>query len=148
MGSSLHGSTGPARSLLQCRLPTWSQPPLDIHLLRCGVFHGLQVDIYSTMDLHGLQGDSLPHHGLPHHGLQGTLCSGAWSISSPSFFTDLGACRVGSRTYSHSSLWLQLHSFLFPLLKYVIPEVLPLSLMGSALASSRSSLERAGIGSI
>ena len=34
------------------------------------------------------------------------------------------------------------------LLKYVIPEVLPLSLIDSALASSRSVLEPAGIGSI
>ncbi|KAK4829372.1 hypothetical protein QYF61_003495 [Mycteria americana] len=75
--SSLHGSTGPARSLLQRRLPMRSQSPLGIHLLRQGVLHRLQVDI--CMDLHGL-----------HHGLQGNLCSGAWSTSSPSFFTDLG----------------------------------------------------------
>jgi len=33
-------------------------------------FHGLQVDIWSTVDLHGLQGDNLPHHGLQHE-LQG-----------------------------------------------------------------------------
>ncbi|KAK4830119.1 hypothetical protein QYF61_008546, partial [Mycteria americana] len=59
-----------------------------IHLLWRGVLHRLQLDICSTVDLHGLQGDSLPHHGL-HHGLQGNLCSGAWSTSSPSFFTDL-----------------------------------------------------------
>ncbi|KAK4818194.1 hypothetical protein QYF61_008578 [Mycteria americana] len=68
--------------------PTGSQPPLGIHLLWHGVLHGLQVDICSTMDLHGLQRDSLSHHGL-HHGLQGNLCSGAWSTSSPSFFTGL-----------------------------------------------------------
>jgi len=48
-----------------------------------GPFHRLQVEICSTMDLHGLQGDSLPHHGL-HHKLQGkTLCSGISSTSSP-----------------------------------------------------------------
>ncbi|KAK4810711.1 hypothetical protein QYF61_007685 [Mycteria americana] len=41
------------------------------------------------MDLHGLQGDNLHHHGL-HHRLQGNLCSGTWITSSPSFFTDLG----------------------------------------------------------
>ena len=104
--SSLHGSTGPARNLLQRGLPTGSQRPWGIPLLRCGVLHGLQVDICSTVNLHGLQGDSLPHHGLP-HGLQGNLCSGAWSTSSPSFFTDLGVCRVVSLTYSHSSLQLQ-----------------------------------------
>ena len=74
-------ATGPARSLLQHGLPTGSQPPLGIHLLQHGVLHRLQVDICSTVNLHGLQGDSLPHHGL-HHGLQGNLCSGAWSTSS------------------------------------------------------------------
>ncbi|KAK4818263.1 hypothetical protein QYF61_009968 [Mycteria americana] len=126
----------PVRSLLQHRLPTGSQPPSGIHLLQHGVLHGLQVDICSTVDLHGLQGDSLPHHGL-HHRLQGNLCSSAWSTSCPSFFTALGVCRVVSLTYSHSSLWLQLRSKFFPLLKYVIPEVLSISLMGSALASEQ-----------
>jgi len=53
------------------------------------------------MDLHGLQGDSLPHHDLL-HGLP--LCSSAWSTTSPSFFTDLGVCRAVSLTYSSSSL--------------------------------------------
>ena len=100
---SLHRATGPARSLLQHWLPMGSQPPLGIHLLWRGVLHRLQVDICSTVNLHGLQGDSLPHHGLP-HGLQGNLCSGAWSTSSPSFFPDLGVCRVVPLTYSHSSL--------------------------------------------
>jgi len=48
-----------------------------------GPFHGLQVGICSTVDLHGLQGDNLPHHGL-HHELQGkTPCSGVSSTSSP-----------------------------------------------------------------
>jgi len=69
-----------------------------------GLFHRLQVDIYSTMDLHELQGDSLPHHGL-HHELQGkTLCSGVLSTSSLSFFTDLAVCRVVSLTSCHSPL--------------------------------------------
>ena len=123
-----------------------SQPPSGIHLLWHGVLHGLQVDICSTMDLHGLQGDSLPHHGL-HHGLQGNLCSGAWSTSSPSFFTDLGVCRVVSLTYSHSSLLTAagVMQFFPPLLKYAITEALPLLLMGSALASGGSVLEPAGI---
>ncbi|KAM9590816.1 uncharacterized protein ACIBXB_005871 [Morphnus guianensis] len=106
MGSSFHESTGPARSLLQHRLPMGSQPPSSTHLLQHGV-------------LHGLQGDSLPHHGL-HHGLQGNLCSGAWSTSSPSFFTDLGGCRIVSLTYSHSSLPVAVAQQFFPLLKYVI----------------------------
>jgi len=140
--SSLHGTTGPARSLLQHRLPTVSQPPSGIHLLLCGVLHGLQVDISSTTDLHGLQGGSLPHRGLL-HGLQVNLCSGACTTCSPSFFTDLGVCRVVSLTKSHSFLWLQI-----PHLKYVLTEALPLSLMGSALASGGSVLELAGIGSV
>ena len=108
-----HGSTGPARSLLQHGLPTGSQHPSGIHLLRRGVLHGLQVDICSTVDLHGLQGDSLPHHGL-HHGCRGISAPAPGAsppTSSPSFFTDFGVCGVVSLTYSQSSLWLLLHSF-------------------------------------
>jgi len=108
------------------------------------------------MDLHGLQGNNLPHHGLlqglqgnnlPHHGLlqglQGNLCSGPWSTSSPSFFSCLGVCRVVSLTFLSLS-----HCVFFPLLKYLISEVLPLSLIGSASVSSGSILELADIGSI
>lgn len=36
----------------------------------------------SAMDLHGLQGDNLPHHDL-HHGLQGHLCSCAGALLPP-----------------------------------------------------------------
>jgi len=76
-------STGPARALLkQGLLSMGSQPPSGIHLLWRGVLHGLQVDICSTMDLHGLQGDNLPHHDLLHK-VQANLCSSAWSISPP-----------------------------------------------------------------
>jgi len=72
--------------------------------LAWGPIQGLQVEICSTLDLHGLQGNNLPHHGL-HHELQGKgLCSGILSTSSPSFFTDLGVCRVVSLTSSHSPL--------------------------------------------
>ena len=72
--------------------------------LAWGPFHGLKVDICSAVDLHGLQGENPPHHGL-HHKRQGkALCSGISSTSSPSFFTDLGVCRVVSFTSSHSSL--------------------------------------------
>jgi len=106
VSSSLHGSTGPGRSLLQHRLFTVSQPPSGIHQLQRGVLHRLQVDICSTVDLHGLQRHSLPHHGLQHR-LQGNLCSVAWSTSSPSFFTDLCVCRVISLAYSYSSLQMQ-----------------------------------------
>jgi len=138
---SLMGSQVLPVNLLQCGLPKGSQPPSGIPLLWCGVLPGLQVEICSTVDLRGLQGHSVPHHGLLHR-LQGNLCSGAWSTSSPSFFTGLGVCKVFSLTSSHSSLWLQLllRSSLFPLLNYVIPEALPPLLMGSALVGSGSIL--------
>jgi len=51
-----------------------------------------------------------------------------------------------SLTYSYFSFLLRL--VFFPLLNYVIPEVLPPLLMVSALAISRSVLELAGTGSI
>ncbi|KAK4827032.1 hypothetical protein QYF61_013166 [Mycteria americana] len=88
----------PGTCLLQRGLPTGSQPPSGIHLLWHGVGHGLQMDICSTINPHGLQGDSLPHHGL-HQGLQGNLCSGAWSTSSPSFFTDSASCKEARGSY-------------------------------------------------
>ncbi|KAM9616085.1 uncharacterized protein ACIBXB_020459 [Morphnus guianensis] len=144
------GVTNSARSLLQRGLPTGSQPPSGIPLLRCGVLPGLQVEICSAVDLHGLQGDSLPHHGLP-RGLQGNLCSGAWSISSPPSALTWGAAGL---FLSHVLTPLSLaavsvpQQLFFPLLRSVIPEVLPLSLMGSALSSSGSVLEPAGIGSV
>jgi len=48
-----------------------------------GPFHRLQVDICSSVELHGLQEDNLPHHGL-HHKLQGkALRSAISSTSSP-----------------------------------------------------------------
>jgi len=150
MGSSLHGSTGPGRSLLQRRLPMGSQPSPGIHLLRRGFLHRLQVDICSTMDLHGLQRDSLPHHGL-HHELQGKdLCFSISSTSSPSFFTDLAVCRVASFTSSHSSLLTVISAqfFFLLLLNYVITEALPPSLIGLALASGRPIFEPASTGFI
>jgi len=114
MDSAIHRSTGPARSLLQRGLSTGSQPPLGIHLLQYGFFHRVQVDICSTVDLYGLQGDNLPHHGLLHK-LQENFCSGSWSTPSPSVFTDLGVCRAVALTYFHSlQLKLPLPSVFFP----------------------------------
>jgi len=103
--SSLHGSTGPGKSLVQHGLPTGSQLPSGIHLLPRGVrspavHMSWQEEICSTMNLDGLQGYNLLHHGLQHE-LQGkNLCSCISSTSSPSFFTDLDVCH----TSSHSSL--------------------------------------------
>jgi len=120
-----------------------SQYPSGIHLLRRGVLHGLRVDICSTVDLYGLQGDSLPHHGL-HHELQGkTLCSRISSTSSLSFFTDLDVCRVVSLTSPHSSLLTAVPLQFFPLLNYVITEVLPAVADGLGLGQHQVCL-RAG----
>jgi len=139
---SLHGARAPASSLLQCRLSTRSQPTSGIHLLWCGVLLRLQVQICSTVDLHGLQGHSLPHHGL-HHGLQGNLCPSAWSSSSP----------PSSRTLVSAELFLShrltpLSCCTYAIVHIFFPEVLPPSLMGSALASCGSVLQLAGVGSV
>ncbi|KAK4831758.1 hypothetical protein QYF61_018956 [Mycteria americana] len=111
----LHGLLSTGHSSCQEPVLAWTLHGViasfrHIHLLWHGVLHGLQVDICSTVNLpglqvdicstvnlHGLQVDSLPHHGL-HHGLQWNLCSGTWSTSSSSFFTDLGVCRAVSFT--------------------------------------------------
>jgi len=107
---SLHRSTGPARSLLQHGLPIGSQPLLGTST--CSNTESTTSEICSTMDLHMLQGVSLPHHGL-HHGLQGNLCSGAWSTSSPSSLTSVSAGLFLSHILTPLS-WLQLHSNFSP----------------------------------
>jgi len=80
-----HGVTNPARKpalawaplsmglqVLPGACSSTGSPP-GIPVLWRGIFHGLQVEICSTMGLRGLQGDSLPHHSLL-HGLQGNIC--------------------------------------------------------------------------
>lgn len=81
-----------------------------------------------------------------------TGCRGIFALTSgapslPSFSTGLGVCGAVSVTYSHFSLWVQLHMlrFFFPF-QYVIPLALPLSLM--AFASGGSVLEPSDIGSV
>jgi len=130
---ALHGVTA---SFRHPRAPAWCP------------FHGRWVDICSTMDLHGLQGDNLPHHGLHRELQEKTLCSCTWSTCCSCFFNDLGACRIVSLTSSHSSQCRFTAVFFLLLLKYVTPERLPPSLMGLALGSSRSILEPAGTGLI
>jgi len=57
VGSSLHGSAGPARSLLQHGLPTGSLLPSDIPLLRCGVpstgYRWISAPPWTSMDCRG-----------------------------------------------------------------------------------------------
>ena len=122
VGSSLHGATGPARSLLQRGLPTGSQPPVGASTCSgVGSSTGCRWNLCSPSSfLRGLQGDSLPHHGL-RHGLQGNLCSGAWSASSPSFCTDLGVCRVSHISSLLSPAAKAPARGFFSLLNYVIP---------------------------
>jgi len=83
-----------------------------------GPVHGLRVDICCTVDFHGLQETTCltPWSFI-------TSCKGRLSAlapgapSPPSFFTELGVCRVISFTSSHSSLQLPSHcSFFFPFL--------------------------------
>jgi len=77
VGSSpwVHRSTSPARSLLQygvstgCSFLQGTSTSCDV-----GSYTSFRVDVCSTMDLHGLQGDNMLIHGL-HHRLQGNFCS-------------------------------------------------------------------------
>jgi len=147
MGFSFHRATAPARSLLQRGLLTGSQPPLGIPLLQRKVFHGLQVGICSTVNLHGLQGQPAP----PWSALWAAenLCSGAWSTSCPPSALTMGPAEF-FLTYSHwflSAAILLCRGVFFHLLTYVTQEALPPSLMGPALASGGSGWQPAGTGS-
>jgi len=155
-----HGVQSSRSRLLQCGSPVGSQA-LPAKLLQCGllstaaapacVLHGLQlpsghvhllwrgsstgcsVDIFSIIDLHGLQRDNLLQHGLL-YGLQGNLSLGAWSISSPSFFSSPW-CAQGC--FSH--IFLSLLSLpaaaqhFLPSLRYIVTEVPVIWLRGSAV---------------
>jgi len=146
-----HGVTGPSTKPAPAWAPLTTGPqvlagacscavsPQGHSFLQASTFSGVGSlpratggYICSTVDLRGLQGHGLPHHGVLHE-LQENLCSSVWSTSSPSFLTNLGVCRVVALTSSHSSVPLQLFSHL----NYIIPEVLPPLLIGLALASRR-----------
>jgi len=106
VGSCLHGSAGPGRSLLQRRLPTGSQLPSGIHLLRRGVpsmgCRWISAPPWTSMDCRGTTCLTMVFI---------MSCKGRVSAPTfqapppPSFFTDLGVCRVVSLTSSHSSLF-------------------------------------------
>lgn len=118
----LHGVTGFAGSLLQCGL-----------FMGCGFFQGTYT--HSSVILHGLQSKKLIPQGF-HHRLLGNICFSTWSSSSSTFFIDLGVCRDIPLTFLKSSL----PAFL----KYVIIEVVPTSLAGSASTNNRSVSQPAG----
>ena len=117
--------------------------------LAWGAFPWLQVEICSTVVLHGLQGNNLPHRGL-HYELQGkSLCSDILGTSSPPPSLIL----VSAKSFpSHRLALLSNHHltqrFFLPFLKYIITEALPPWLTGLSLGSSGSVLEPANTGFI
>jgi len=64
VGSSLHGATGPARSLLQTELLMGSQPPSGILLLPCGPLAAVTA-CPTTVCSTGCRGTSAPGLGAP-----------------------------------------------------------------------------------
>ena len=151
VGSSLHGATGPQVLPGACSSAGF---PRGHSVLRASTCSGvgsstgcrwISAPPWTSMGCRGTACLTMVFTT----GCRGiSLCSGAWSTSSPSFFTDLGVCGVVPLTSSHSALsGCNCYSSVtsFPFLKYVIPEALPLLLIGSALGSSRSVLEPAGI---
>jgi len=105
MGSSLQASAGPSKSLLQLRLPTGSQPPSGIYLLRRGVssmgYRWKSAPLWTSMDCRGTACLTMVFV-MSCKGSVSALASRA--PPPPSFFSDLGVCRVLSFTLSHSSL--------------------------------------------
>jgi len=105
MGFSVHGSAGSGRSLLQHGLLTGSQPPSGIHLLQHGVpstgCTWISAPPWTSMDCKGTACLTMVFI----MGCKGRLSAPASRAPPPpSFFTDLGVCRVVSLTSSHSSL--------------------------------------------
>jgi len=130
-------------------LPTGSQPPSGIHLLRNGVpstgYRWISAPLWTSMGCRG----TICLTMVFITGCKGRLSALTFRAPPPSsFFTDLGVCRVVSLTSSHSSLLTAVSplSFFLCFLKYLIPEALPLLLIGLALASGGSVLEPAGTG--
>ena len=119
MGFSFHGSTGPGRILLQHGLPTGSQPPSGIHLLWCGVpstgYKWISAPPWTSMGCRGTTCFTMVFM---------KNCKGRLSALTsraplpPSFFIDLGVCKVVSLTQSHSSLFAAVapQVFFFPFL--------------------------------
>lgn len=126
---------------------SFGHSPAQMWMVPKRVLSWLKMDLWSTMDLHGLQRDSYPTTGCT-MGCRGiSLCFSDWSTSSlPSSLTLVSAVLFLPHVLIPVS-HLLLHSSFFLLLTYIIPERLSPSLMCSALASSRSALELAGIGS-
>ena len=115
LGSSFHGSTAPARPLLQAGLPPGSQPPSGIPLLQ-GAPPGAAGGSLLPGTLPGLQGHGCPTMGCPRaageaqpRGLEPLL---------PLLLHCPGLCRAVPLPCSHCSLLTAqfhlCHSFIFP----------------------------------
>lgn len=139
VGSFLHSTTGPARSLSQDRLHVGPQPPPGIHMLQCGLFQGLQVDVSPPWMSMGCRATAASHHRL-----QGSLSSGS---SFPPSFASVPAKLFLSHILTPLFSVCNFLPFFFFFLKYVTLEALPLLRMGLASASSRLVLEPAAFGS-
>jgi len=131
-------SKGPGRNLLQCRLPTGSQPPPGIPCSDMGSSLGcrwVSAPLWASMGCRdtacltmvcsrGCRGTSALAPGAPPAPPSALIVVSAGLVLSHSL-TPLSCCRF----------------FFFIPFKYVIPEALQPSLMGSALASGGSVLE-------
>lgn len=107
--------------LLRQRVPVGSQPPLGIALSRGGALHGLQPGLCCPVDPRGL------------------------SWVSPLTLVCLLPFSLASLSAGYILAPLSQLLFSFPI--YITLEALKALLMGSALASSLSILEQAGVGS-
>jgi len=90
--------------------PQLQEPALAHALHGCSLLHGIST---------GCSVEVFHHDVL--QGLQGNLCSGAWSTSSPSFFTHLGVHRAVSHTFSSRLSHALLCSTFPPLLNTISP---------------------------
>jgi len=101
VGFSLHGFTGPGRSLLQSEVSMGSQPPL-----------GGSSAVGSSMGCGWRSAPPWTSMGCSRtacltiiflRSYRG-ICSSTWTTSSTSFFTDLGVSKATCLTYFHSFL--------------------------------------------
>jgi len=148
MGSSLHRSAGPARSLLQNGLPTESQLPSGIHLLQHRVpstgYRLISAPPWTFMGCRGTACVTMVFIMI----CKGKLSAPASQAPHPTLasLTLVSAELFLSHSLTPLSRLSFPCSFFLPLLKYFITEVLPP--IGWALTSGGSILEPAGIGSI
>jgi len=151
MGSSLHGSAGPGRSLLQHGLPTGSQPPSGIHLLWRGVpstgCTWSSAPLWTSMDCMGTACLTM----VLIMGCRGKLSSPTFRAPPPpppSSLTLVSAEFFLSHRLTPLPRLLFSPRVFFFLFLNMLPQRLPPSPTGLALGSGGSVLEPAGTGFI